>query len=399
MNSTFVLTVGQLNKIVRSTLEGVPALARLWVSGEISNFKFHYSGHLYFSLKDETASIRCVMFAAAASRLRFLPQDGMKVICRGRISLYEKDGQYQFYAEDMQPDGLGAEHLSFLQLKEKLENEGLFDLSQKKALPLYPKHISVLTSPNGAVWHDIVNVISRRWPLTQVCLFPVPVQGETACDLLCEQFQRAVQNHDTDVILLARGGGSSEDLSVFNKERLVRLVANSPIPVISALGHETDYTLCDFAADRRAPTPSAAAELVVPDRNDLSATIFGLRKRITHAVQKCVEAHRAAYQRFLSSAFPADQALVYQNYRKRLEHCMQRVEVSYCNLCSTQKNRFEKELYRLQILNPLSRLSGGYAYVTKDQQAVLKADDLQIEDTIKVNFSDSSVICQVVEKG
>lgn len=399
MNSTFVLTVGQLNKIVRSTLEGVPALARLWVSGEISNFKFHYSGHLYFSLKDETASVRCVMFAAAAARLKFLPQDGMKVICRGRISLYEKDGQYQFYAEDMQPDGLGAEHLSFLQLKEKLEAEGLFDLSRKKKLPLFPKHISVLTSPNGAVWHDIVNVISRRWPLTQICLFPVPVQGDGACDLLCEQFQRATQDSDTDVILLARGGGSSEDLSVFNTEKLVRLVANSRIPVISALGHETDYTLCDFAADCRAPTPSAAAELVVPDQNDFLITLSGLNKRIVQAAQKCIEFHRTTYQRFLLSEFPANQEILHQNYRKRLEICMQRVDFCYRGLCNAQRNRFEKELYCLQILNPLSRLSNGYAYVTKDQQAVLKADDLQIKDMIKLNFSDSSVICQVVEKG
>ena len=272
MKGPMVLTVSQLNTYLRAVIEEDDHLSSVFVCGEISNFTNHIrSGHWYFSLKDENSILKAVMFRTANQRLRFRPESGMRVIVRGRIGVFERDGVYQLYAEDMQPDGTGALALAFEQLRRRLEAEGLFRAERKKTLPPFPATIGVITSPTGAARRDIENVLGRRFPAANILFAPVLVQGENAPEQLAAAVARMNRDGRADVIIIGRGGGSAEELWAFNDERVVRAVAASEIPVISAVGHETDVTLCDFAADRRAPTPSAAAELAVPEMRTLQA--------------------------------------------------------------------------------------------------------------------------------
>ena len=260
-----VISVKQLNLYARSLLEGDIRLSNIAVAGELSNFKNHYSsGHWYFTLKDNDAAIRCVMFRGNASAVKFEPSDGLQVILRGRVSIYERDGQYQFYAEEMLPAGIGDIALKFEQTKEKLKKEGLFDPESKRPLVKFPKRIAVVTSPTGAAVRDIFNILSRRWPLAEIIMCPVSVQGELAVPEMLKTLDRVYEVEGVDALIIGRGGGSAEDLWAFNDEALARKIYESPFPVISAVGHGTDFTICDFVADLRAPTPSAAAELAVP---------------------------------------------------------------------------------------------------------------------------------------
>ena len=275
------LSVRQLNLYVRSLLEGDVRLNDVLVAGELSNFKNHYaSGHLYFTLKDNDAAIRCVMFRFNAARLKFEPRDGMAVILRGKVSVYEKDGQYQFYAEDMMPDGIGDIALAFEQIKEKLQNEGLFDEDSKRPIPKFPRRIAVVTSDTGAAVRDIMNILSRRWKPAQAVLCPVAVQGENAVPDMLNTLDRLYKLSGIDLIIIGRGGGSIEDLWAFNSEELARKIYEAPVPVISAVGHETDFTICDFVADLRAPTPSAAAELAVPDISEIENQLENFKIRL-----------------------------------------------------------------------------------------------------------------------
>ena len=265
MNSPLILSVTQLNNYVKSIIEQDENLYNVFVIGEISNFVDHYrSGHLYMSIKDNQSVISAVMFAGNASKLKFKPQNGMSVIIRGRVSLYERDGKYQLYIDDMQPDGVGTLALAFEQLKEKLSKIGLFDSDHKKSIPRFPSKIGVISSPTGAAVQDILNVLERRYPVAEIVFAGVQVQGESAASTVCNALRKMNQT-DVDVIIIARGGGSAEDLWPFNDEKLAFEIYNSKIPVISGVGHETDFTICDFVADLRAPTPSAAAELATPD--------------------------------------------------------------------------------------------------------------------------------------
>lgn len=293
-----VLTVSQLNYYIKSVIENDPRLGVVLVSGEISNLTDHYrSGHIYLSLKDQRCVVRAVMFAGNARRLQFRPQDGMKVLCRGRISVYEPSGQYQLYIEDMQPDGVGSLALAFEQLKNKLGQEGLFDQSRKKPLPRFPRTVGVITSPTGAAVQDIRNILTRRFPNINIILCPVLVQGDGAPPQLIDAVRKLDAEGRCDVIIIGRGGGSIEDLWAFNNETLARTIAACRTPVISAVGHETDFTICDFVADMRAPTPSAAAELAVPDVRELRAYYQSQRQYLQSLMENRIRRQRAQLDR------------------------------------------------------------------------------------------------------
>ena len=293
-----VLTVSQLNFYIKSILDSDANLENIFLTGEISNFTDHYqSGHFYFSLKDNKSVVKAIMFAGFARRVKFRPQNGMKVIVRGRVTVYEPSGVYQVYVEDMQPDGVGALNLAFEQLKEKLLKEGLFDTKTKKSLPKYPQKVGVITSETGAVFWDIQNVMKRRFPLAEIVFQPVLVQGEGAAEQIIGAIKEFNEDALCDVLIVARGGGSIEDLWAFNDENLARAIADSKIPIVSAVGHETDFTICDFVADLRAPTPSAAAELVVPDAQKLISDL----EYLTSYVNSLMRCRLNDYRKILDS--------------------------------------------------------------------------------------------------
>ncbi len=369
-----VITVSQLNRYVKMLLEEDPHLTPVCVRGEISNFVNHYkSGHLYFSLKDEGALVKAVMFRTYASRLPFKPENGMTVIVRARVSLYEKDGAYQLYVEDMQPDGVGALQLAYEQLKKKLEQEGLFDPSRKKPLPPYPQKVGVITSATGAAVRDMLNILGRRYPLAKVVFMPALVQGEEAPAQLVDALHRMNSEKAADVILIGRGGGSLEELWAFNSERVCRAVAASEIPVVSAVGHETDFTLCDFAADLRAPTPSAAAELAVPDTQELLQTLSNVEQRMQLQMTAIIQQKSAAL-----SALKAKKALSSPGYfveqaGMRLDYLTQSFSHRAGAVLSAAGTRLAASAARLDALSPLSVLSRGYAIPQDDGGAVVRS--------------------------
>ncbi len=395
-----ILSVTQLNTYLKSQFDGDENLSNLFLTGEISNFTNHYkSGHFYLSLKDEKCVVRAVMFAQNARRVRFLPQDGMKVIVRGRVSVYEATGQYQLYIEDMQPDGLGALNLAFEQLKVKLEAEGLFAAERKKPLPKFPEKVGVITSPTGAAVHDITTILARRYPLAQVVFCPVLVQGEGAAPQIVDALERFNRLNCADVIILGRGGGSLEDLWPFNEEIVACAVAASQIPVVSAVGHETDFTICDFAADLRAPTPSAAAELAVPDSADLLYTIqydAALLKQNMNtrlgSLQQRLNAITASY------SFRRPQDLI-ELHRIRTDQLSERLSACVSHQLTAAKAGLASAGGRLNALSPLATLSRGYS-ITYDAKhhPVLRVGQVQAGEQITVRLQDGSLGCLVDSK-
>ena len=394
------LTVRQLNLYVRSLIEGDARLSNVLVSGELSNFKNHYaSGHLYFTLKDREASIRCVMFRSFAERIKFKPLDGLKVVLRGRVSIYEKDGQYQFYAEEMLPEGVGDIALGFEQVKAKLEAEGLFDQSTKRPLPKFPKRIAVVTSDTGAAVKDIMNILSRRWSLAEIVLCSVAVQGEQAVPEMLSALDRLYSLSGIDVIIIGRGGGSAEDLWAFNSEQLARKIYESPVPVISAVGHETDFTICDFVADLRAPTPSAAAELAVPDINEISSKL----NRYENSLKSFLEnKYQFSFTRLeaLLNAFcmknPTD-FIVGRSY-ERLDRLTDKLSQAANRTLDSADRSFVSLTARLDALSPLKVLSRGYAAVSKDNGTVNSVTQAQKGDILDVSLTDGTLICVVKDK-
>lgn len=392
-----VLSITQLNTYIKSLFDGDTRLNHVFVSGEISNFTNHYkSGHFYLSLKDDKCVIRAVMFAQSARRLRFLPKDGMKVIARGRVSVYEATGQYQLYIDDMQPDGLGALNMAFEQLKAKLDAEGLFSAQRKKPLPKFPKRIGVITSPTGAAVHDITTILARRYPLAEIVFCPVLVQGEGAAPQLVAALERFNRLSCADVIILGRGGGSLEDLWPFNEECVARAVAASDIPVISAVGHETDFTICDFVADLRAPTPSAAAELAVPDAAELKAFVCGSAVRL----KECMEYQLADSKRQLdaltsSYTFRRPQNLV-ELERIRTDQLYERLRVCINQKAAQAKLELRTASGKLNALSPLATLSRGYT-ITYDHQGhiVSEISGIQTGEQISVLLKDGKLHCLV----
>ncbi len=390
------ISVSQLNLFVKSLLDADPRLADILICGEISNFSGHYrSGHLYFTLKDEQSAIKAVMFSRSAAKLRFAPQNGMKVIVRGRVSVYERDGVYQIYAEDMQPDGIGALTIAYEQLKKRLEAEGLFSAQHKKKLPVYPDRIGVVTSPTGAAVQDILNIISRRWPVARVVLCPVSVQGDAAASEISAAIAELDAKKACDVIIFGRGGGSIEDLWAFNDEMLVRTVYHCTTPIVSAVGHETDFTLCDFAADLRAPTPSAAAELVTPDiieeyrKNQvLYSTIFSL-------ANEKINDERERLDILLRTRSFSSPAHFFDHEKQYTDHLTVRFKNARQQYMTKHKNKCGLLIAKLESLSPLKVLSRGYAVVYEDENIISKASDLKNGDRIVLSMTDGTVQCSV----
>lgn len=396
MNKPRVLSVSQLNFYIKSLLENDSHLNFVFLTGEISNLTDHYrSGHIYLSLKDEKSVIRAVMFSGNARSLKFKPQDGMKVICRGRVALYEPSGQYQLYIEDMQPDGTGALALAYEQLKKSLAEKGMFDEAHKKPIPKYPRNVGVVTSPTGAAIQDIRNILTRRFPCVNIVICPVLVQGDSAPDQLVNAVNTLDKYNACDVIIIGRGGGSIEDLWAFNSEKLANAIYNCSIPVISAVGHETDFTICDFVSDLRAPTPSAAAELAVPDKAELIENYRAQEQYINSLISsrfnKSITVLTDLYRR-LSLVSP-NQRIIEE--KQRLEIIKNASEKNISDRFGRAELEISALSSKLEGLNPLKVLSRGYAVAEKGGKVVTSKAQLSSGDKFTVEFQDGKIAATV----
>ena len=386
--SDMAVTVSDLNRYIKDKIANDENLSQVLVKGEISNFKNHYTGHMYFTLKDENSLIKCVCFKTYAEKLTFMPKDGMKVIVLGSVSVYERDGIYQIYVKIMEEDGLGDLYTKYKELKEKLEKEGLFDETHKQKIPLMPKVIGVLTSQTGSVIRDIINVSTRRNPNVYIRLLPVPVQGEGAAEKIADGIEFMNENNLADVLILARGGGSLEDLWPFNEEIVARSIYDSKIPIISAVGHETDFSISDFVADLRAPTPSAAAELAVPNVYEVKRKIESYQDRLRMALIKKVEVMRLRYDKCIaSSTFREPLRKVNDNYLL-IDNFLKRLEASIKIKQEKEKNKYVELVSKLDALSPLKTLSRGYSIAEKYGKIVKSKEELKKGDKIDLRFTD-----------
>lgn len=442
MDKTRVITIRDINRLIKMKLEGDASLQDIWLKGEISNFTRHSSGHMYFTLKDEGGRLKCIMFASYNQRLPFAPKDGMKVLARGGISVYERDGQYQFYATAMQPDGIGSLYLAFEQLKRKLDAEGLFSERFKRPVPSYPRTVGVITSPTGAAVRDIIITIQRRNPAVNVLLYPVSVQGTQAAPSIVKAIAAMNALGEADVLIVGRGGGSLEELWAFNEEAVARAVRGSRIPVISAVGHETDFTIADFAADLRAPTPTAAAELAVPHAAELRQRIAYMRQQLVASLRGALERSRERLLRATKSPYfvqpkrsllvqaerldrlrerldyrmnaqlarqtdkltrltvklkaksPAQQATL---ARQRLDAIQRSLTLAMNGLARMNGNRWSSLVRHLDALSPLKVMARGYSLVYDEQERsiVRTIDGVQPGDLIRVKLTDGKLSCQV----
>ncbi len=390
------ISVTDLNKYIKDKIADDEYLNNVLIKGEISNFKHHYTGHMYFTLKDENSLIKCIMFKSYAQKLMFEPKDGTKVFVFGTVSVFERDGIYQIYVKAMEEDGVGDLYTKYQKLKKELEEKGLFDIENKKKIPLMPKVIGVLTSQTGSVIRDIINVSTRRNPNVYIRLLPVPVQGEGAAEKIAKGIEYMNENNLADVLILARGGGSLEDLWPFNEEIVAHSIYNSKIPIISAVGHETDFSISDFVADLRAPTPSAAAELAVPDIYELKQKINTYQNRLKISLTKKVEIMKLRYEKCMSSfVFKEPTRRINENYIK-LDSYIKQLE----NLINT-KNEKEKKRYvelvaKLDTLSPLKTLMRGYSITEKEGKIVKSIVELKKDDNIDIRLTDGKVQAKVL---
>ena len=384
------ITVTDLNKYIKNKIDGDEMLNNVLVKGEISNFKNHYTGHMYFTLKDENSLIKCVMFKSYTTHLSFMPKDGMKIMVLGSVAVFERDGIYQIYAKAMKEDGLGSLYTAYEELKKKLEQEGLFAESHKKKIPFMPKTIGVLTSNTGAVIRDIINVSTRRNPGVHIRLYPVPVQGPGAAEKIAEGIKFMNENKLADVLIIGRGGGSLEDLWPFNEEIVARAIYDSELPIISAVGHETDFTIADFVADLRAPTPSAAAELAVANIDDVRGTFKLYNNRYKVALKKKIELMRLSYEKCMTR--PA-----YKNPTQKINEQYMVIDMKVKALQNSMmlklkeaKTSFVKETAKLDSLSPLKTLTRGYSIVTKQEsgKVIKSVDDLNSGEKVNLRLSD-----------
>ena len=390
------VTVTQLNKYLKDRFDEDENLNAILVKGEISNFKNHYTGHLYFTLKDETSLIKCIMFKSYAEKLQFKPKDGMKVMVFGTVSVFERDGVYQIYSKSMLEDGMGDLHEKFEQLKAKLESEGLFDEKHKKQIPIYPKIIGVLTSQTGAVIRDIINVSSRRNPNVNIRLLPVPVQGPGAAEQIAEKIKIMNEKKLADVLIIGRGGGSLEDLWPFNEEVVARAIYDSEIPIISAVGHETDFTIADFVADLRAPTPSAAAELAVPDIFELNLKIQSYQNRYKIALKKKIEVMRLRFEKIMQSRALTDPKRRIIDNSILLDNLVKRLEKTIKEIQTKKTNKYNELIARLDTLSPLKTLIRGFCLTEKDGKVVKSVNQINKGDIISIKFSDGKKEAEIL---
>lgn len=396
---TKALSVRQLNYYIKSLIDGDPRLNCVTVLGEISNLKNHYqSGHLYFTLKDKDASINCVMFRSYVSRIKFTPENGQQVIVRGRVSVYERDGVYQIYAEEMNDAGLGDIALKFEQTKKKLESEGLFNLDSKRKIPKFPKKIAVVTSPTGAAVRDIVNIISRRWKLAEILICPVSVQGDSAVPEMLSALDRLYELDGIDVCIIGRGGGSAEDLWAFNDERLAYKIYESPFPVISAVGHETDFTISDFVADLRAPTPSAAAELAVPNGEEILDYLIKREGQLKNLLFAKYENSYLKFERLASNkVFTNPAEVIISGRAQTVDLLADRMASALRQTLANLKLRLGKSAAGLDVLSPLKTLARGYAVPSMEGKTVGSVKQLKNDDILDIRFFDGVAKAQIQE--
>ena len=384
------VSVSDLNLYIKEKIAGDEALNAVVVKGEISNFKAHYTGHFYFTLKDDKSLIKCIMFKSYAERINFKPKDGMKVIVFGGVSVFERDGIYQIYAKAMMEQGVGDLYAAYEKLKEDLAKEGLFDESHKKKIPLKPKIIGVLSSQTGAVIRDIINVSTRRNPNCYIRLLPVPVQGPGAAKEIVKGIETMNEKKLADVIILARGGGSLEDLWPFNEEIVARAIYNSEIPIISAVGHETDFTIADFVADLRAPTPSAAAELANPDIYELKNKINTLNERARLSLKKKLELMKMKYQSLMNSKVFTDPIQNMQNNYLRIDGFIKRLENSIVLKQKGGQKDFKSMALKLDALSPLKTMVRGFSIIEKDGKIIKSCKDLEKDDEVNIKLIDGN---------
>lgn len=388
-----IATVSQVNNYIKRIFDANTILNNIWIKGEISNFKKHYSGHMYITLKDEGGVLKAVMFRSSADKLDFMPQDGMKVMARGRLSVYEAGGAYQLYIEQMQRDGMGDLHLAYEKLKKKLMEEGLFEEGYKKPIPKCPKRVGVVTATTGAAVRDIINVITRRFPLAEIVIYPSLVQGAGAAPDIIRAIEYFDRTKSVDVIIAGRGGGSIEDLWAFNEESVARAIFACSVPIISAVGHETDFTIADFVADMRAPTPSAAAEIAVPSATELIANISVMKSRIINAITKQNENRRLKIKS-LSLKSPIDRV---RQYSLRVDSYAKSMEQNVNMRILEGRKNFGQLAAKLDALSPLAVMARGYAVASKEDGSVVRsANDLSSGEQFDLRLKKDTIKCKRV---
>lgn len=393
-----VITVSQVNRYIKALIDESVPLRNIFISGEISNFKHYYSsGHMYFTLKDENSQLKAVMFSSYASKLKFNPDSGMKVICSGRISAYEKSGEYQLYVDDMQPDGVGALNLAFEQLKDKLFKEGVCDAEVKNPLPSFPRKIGIATSDIGAAVEDIKNITARRYPLAELVISPTIVQGASACADIVKSVRLLDNMEDVDVIIVGRGGGSIEDLWAFNTEEVARAVIACKTPIVSAVGHETDFTICDFVADLRAPTPSAAAELVCPDINILAGELSVLKSSLINYINIIIDEDMQYVSELSYSPVLENYDSVICAYKDNVDVLEARLRDSVLYSAENKLLKLSALAGKLNALSPLAVLARGYSLVQKNDEIIKSVSEIKENEEICIAFADGRAICKVNE--
>ena len=399
MEERYIFTVSEVNQFIKDLLDNVPPLQEILLRGELSNYKVYPSGHHYFTLKDSQCSLRCVMFKGSAMRLRFRPENGMQVIAAGRISVYPRDGAYQLYCTGLSPEGVGDLSVAFEQLKEKLRKEGLFDEEHKKPLPKYPRCIAIVTSPAGAAVHDMIRILRRRYPIAKVLLLPVRVQGTEAPAEIAGAIRYADRHRLADVIITGRGGGSLEDLWAFNDERVARAIYEAETPVISAVGHEPDVAISDFVADRRASTPSNAAEIAVPDMEELLRTLEGTQQRLTQGMQRSIGYRTQQLDALAKKRVLTEPTAYLEDRRQDIDHLTHRLCAGMRAVTDGEGRRFGALAASLDALSPLKVLGRGYALAqTADGTVLRSAGQVETGEIVHLRLAEGGLVCQVKEK-